>query len=83
MQVRRPAGRRTVGLRGAQALLETRRSKRFLSLKDRLVLYANEVRERAARLPPGIERDALLKKALQADAAADVENRSGSPKPPD
>jgi hypothetical protein len=52
-------------------------------LKDRLVLYANEVRERAARLPPGIERDALLKKALQADAAADVENRSGSPKPPD
>ena len=50
-----------------------RRSKRFLSLKDRFALYAGEVGKSAARLPPGIERDALLKKARQADAEAQTD----------
>jgi hypothetical protein len=31
--------------------MERRRSKRFLTLKDRLALYANEVREGASLLP--------------------------------
>ena len=47
-----------------------RRSKRFLSLKDRLALYASEISKQAAELPPGVERDALLKKARQADTTA-------------
>jgi hypothetical protein len=55
------------------------RSKRFLSLKDRMALYASQVRRRAARLPPGIEKDALLKKAHQADTVADSHDRPGSP----
>jgi hypothetical protein len=42
------------------------RSKRFLSLNDRLALYAKEIRQSAAILPPGTERDALLRKASQA-----------------
>ncbi len=45
-------------------------ARQFLSLKDRLALYAKEVRSKAARLPPGIEREALLEKARQADEAA-------------
>jgi hypothetical protein len=47
-----------------------KRSKRFLSLKDRLALYASEMGKKAGELPPGSERDALLRKASQADAAA-------------
>lgn len=54
--------------------------RRFKSLKDRLALYAKEVREKAANLPPGAERDVLLKKARQADdasAANDWANTQG------
>jgi hypothetical protein len=54
--------------------MERRRSKRFLTLKDRLALYANEVREGASLLPPGIERDILIKKARQADTASQLED---------
>jgi hypothetical protein len=39
-------------------------------LRDRLVLFAKDTRERAAGLPPGIERDELLRKARQADTAS-------------
>jgi hypothetical protein len=53
-------------------MLEGRRSKRFLSLKDRLALYAEAMRKKAARLPPGAERDLLLKKATQAAGASAV-----------
>jgi hypothetical protein len=35
-----------------------------------LALYASEVSRKAAELPPGTERDALLRKARQADTAA-------------
>jgi len=59
-------------------VLEPRR-KRFLSLKDRLALYANEVRGRANLLPPGNEKDALLKKADQADTLFDIDDRTRSP----
>ena len=56
------------------------KSRRFKTLKDRLALYAREVREKAASLPPGVERDVLLKKARQADdasAANDWANTQG------
>jgi hypothetical protein len=39
-------------------------------LQDRLVLFAKDTRERAASLPPGNERDELLRKARQADTAS-------------
>jgi hypothetical protein len=40
-------------------------------LRDRLALFAKDTRERAASLPPGVERDELLRKARQADTASD------------
>jgi hypothetical protein len=46
------------------------RIKQTTSLKERLVSFAKEVRDKASRFPPGIERDALLKKASQADTAS-------------
>jgi hypothetical protein len=60
--------------------MERRRSKPLLTLKDRLALYANELRERASLLPPGIERDILLKKARQADTASQLEGWADSPR---
>ena len=47
-----------------------RRFKQASSLRERLAEWAKEVREQAAHLPPGPDREALLKKACQADAAS-------------
>jgi hypothetical protein len=60
------------------------RRKRFLSLKDRLALYASEVRGRASLLPAGIEKDALLKKADQAETQSDIDDwtRLAGSRPP-
>jgi hypothetical protein len=48
-------------------------------LQDRLLTWTEEVREQAAKLPPGPERDALLKKLRQADTAAQMEDWLNSP----
>jgi len=50
-----------------------RRIKQTTSLKDRLTAWAEDVRKQANKLCPGPERDKLLKKASQADAAAHLE----------
>jgi len=50
-------------------MLKRRRFHQTKSLQDRLAAWAEEVREQAAKLPPGPERDALLKKLRQADTA--------------
>ena len=55
------------------------RFKQNLSLRDRLTAWANEVRERAKTLPPGAERDALFRKASQADTAAHLDEWANSP----
>ena len=47
-------------------MLKRRRFKQQLTLQDRLSAWVKQVKEDAARLPPGPERDALLKKARQA-----------------
>jgi len=39
-------------------------------LRDRLASFAEDTRERAAGLPPGNERDELLRKARQADTVS-------------
>lgn len=59
---------------------ENRRSRRFLSLPDRLALYAEEMRKKAARLPPGAERDLLLKKARQAAGASAIDADPADPR---
>lgn len=48
-----------------------RRFKQRLTFQHRLSAWADSVREQAAALQPGAERDALLKKASQADTALD------------
>ena len=62
-----------------------RRFQQTISLKDRLASFAKEVREKAALLRPGPEKDALLRKARQADTAAHLEDWANSPglRPPD
>lgn len=55
-----------------------RRFKQNLSLRDRLTAWANEVRDRAEKLPPGPERDAQLKRAGQADVAAHLDEWANS-----
>jgi hypothetical protein len=41
--------------------------KQTTSLEDRLATFAKEAREKAAQLPPGLERTELLKKAQRAE----------------
>jgi hypothetical protein len=57
-----------------------RRFKQTSSLRDRLAEWAKEIREQAAHFPPGPDREALLKRARQADTASyfdDWANLSG------
>ena len=51
-----------------------RRIRHVTSLKERLTVWAANVRAEAATLKPGPERDALLKRASQADTAAHIED---------
>lgn len=61
-----------------------RRFKQSLTLKDRLALFAKKASEEAMKLPPGPERESLLKKARQAETATRVDEWAtdcGQPKP--
>lgn len=60
-------------------MLKRRRAKQTQSLQNRLATWAEEVREQAAKLPPGPERDILLKKLRQADTASHLEDWANSP----
>jgi hypothetical protein len=65
-------------------LVLRRRVKHTLSFEERLTKEADRWRAEADKLPPGIERDALLQKARKADNAARINawvNSSGL-KPP-
>ena len=53
--------------------------KQQATLQDRLAAWANEVREQAAKLRPGPERDALVTKARQADIACHLDDWANSP----
>ena len=52
-------------------MLKRRRFKQTLSLKDGLLHFAHETREKAEALPPRPARDQLLKKESQAETAAE------------
>jgi hypothetical protein len=60
-------------------MFHRRRFKQSVSLRDRLVSFANEVRTKADRLPPGRERDDLLKKERQAETASHLSDWANSP----
>ncbi|MET4518982.1 hypothetical protein [Bradyrhizobium sp. I1.7.5] len=51
-------------------MIKRRRFKQQLSLEDRLVVFAKAARAVAEPLPPGAEKDEMLRKALQADTMA-------------
>ena len=58
---------------------QRRRFKQKLSLQDRLALFAKASREKASLLPPGAEKDELLRKAQQADTAVHLNEWANSP----
>jgi hypothetical protein len=55
-----------------------RRFKQTIALKDRLVAFAEEAREKAKAVI-GRERDELLEKARRADTAAHIDDWANSP----
>jgi hypothetical protein len=59
--------------------MQRRRYKQTAPLKDRLETFAQDAREEAEKLPPGIERDHMLRKASQADTAAHLDEWCNSP----
>ena len=65
--------------RKERAMFKRRRFKQQLTLQDRLSAWVKQVREQASKLPPGPERDALLKKARQADVANHLNDWVQSP----
>jgi hypothetical protein len=55
-------------------------SKQTVPLQDRIASFAREIREKASRLPPGKERDDLLRRAQLADTAFDLSDWANSPR---
>lgn len=49
-----------------------------MPLKDRLAAFAEDMRQRAARLKPGSEQDEYLRKARQADTACHLDDWANS-----
>jgi hypothetical protein len=64
--------------------MQRRRFQNTLTFPDRLAKEAKRLREEAETKSPGPERDALLRKARQADTAAHIDQWISSPglKPP-
>ncbi|MBR0868998.1 hypothetical protein JQ633_01405 [Bradyrhizobium tropiciagri] len=59
--------------------IKRRRFKQTQSLEGRLADEAIRLREQAKTVPPGSEKEDLLKKARQADTAAHMSESLGSP----
>ena len=57
---------------------QRRRFKRKVTFKDRLQMWAEKVRANAELLQPGPEKDALPKKASQADTASHLDEWANS-----
>jgi len=55
------------------------RFKQDKTVGERLIKEARLAREKAEHLPPGEEREGLLKKARQAEAAAHIDDWASSP----
>jgi hypothetical protein len=60
-------------------MIPRRRFKQKLSLRDRLAHFARAAREKASFLPPGAEKNELLRKAHQADMTSNIEEWCNSP----
>jgi len=60
-------------------MFKRRRFKQTTTLEARLAMEARQLREEAARLPPGVERERLLRKARQNDTASHIGDWLRSP----
>lgn len=63
--------------------MQRRRFKQQLTLQDRLFAWSDEVHRQASKLRPGPEREALVRKARQADIAMQCSDWAGSTKSSD
>jgi hypothetical protein len=54
-------------------------SKQTEPLQDRIASFARKIREKASELPPGEEKDDLLRRAQLADTASDLSLWANSP----
>jgi len=61
------------------AMQRRRRFKQTETLHDRLSRFSRDMRENANSLPPGPEKNDLLKRARTADAATHIEEWISSP----
>jgi hypothetical protein len=59
--------------------MKRRRFNQETPLQDRIAMFANELREKAANLAPGPQRDDLLRRARQADTAQHLDDWANSP----
>lgn len=59
--------------------MERRRVKHDISLEERLMIEAGELRDRAKNMPPCVEREALIRRARQNEAAAHMSDWLTSP----
>ena len=60
-------------------MFKRRRFKQQVTLQDRLAAWSKKVQEQAAKLPPSPAREALIKKARQADVANHLDDWAKSP----
>jgi hypothetical protein len=65
--------------------MQRRRFKQVKSLEERLAEEAKKLREEAKLLPPGAEREKMIRKARQAETGSHVSEWLRSPglRPPD
>ncbi len=59
--------------------MKRRRIKQDTPLQERLAMFSQELREKALMLPPGLEKDDLLRRARQADTASHLDDWANSP----
>jgi hypothetical protein len=59
--------------------MQRRRFKQTLTFPDRLKTFAENLKAKASELPPGPERDTLLKRARQAEIASHIDEWADSP----
>ena len=59
-------------------MLKRRRTKQTIPLKDRLAAFAKEMVEQASLLPPGEEKDDMLRRARRADTASHLDDWANS-----
>jgi hypothetical protein len=57
---------------GKEGVMERRRFKQVVPLDQRLAQHAQQLRKEAKGLPPGGEREKLIRKARQLETASDV-----------